>query len=92
MAGTMGIGSSGRAHDHDLSVIMTATTIKYTAAILTIGLLLSVMHYNAVKLYRPFIELKPYNSYSTCTSTDHSMYALYTIVNTSTQYKAVMHK
>ena len=31
----MGIGSSGRAHDHDLSVIMTATTIKYTAAILT---------------------------------------------------------
>ena len=36
MAGTMGIGSSGRAHDHDLSVIMTATTIKYTAAILTI--------------------------------------------------------
>ena len=31
----MGIGSSGRAHDHDLCVIMTATTIKYTAAILT---------------------------------------------------------
>ena len=30
----MGIGSSGRAHDHDLCVIMTATTIKYTAAIL----------------------------------------------------------
>ena len=32
----MGIGSSGRAHDHDLCVIMTATTIKYTAAILAI--------------------------------------------------------
>ena len=33
----MGIGSSGRAHDHDRCVInlMTATTIKYTAAILT---------------------------------------------------------
>ena len=31
----MGIGSSGGAHDHDLCVIMTATTIKYTAAILT---------------------------------------------------------
>ena len=31
----MGIGSSGGAHDHDLSVIMTATTIKYTAAIVT---------------------------------------------------------
>jgi hypothetical protein len=32
----MGIGSSGRAHDHDLCVIMTATTIiKYTAAFLT---------------------------------------------------------
>ena len=34
----MGIGSSGRAHDHDLCVIMTATrnptSIKYTAAIL----------------------------------------------------------
>ena len=30
----MGIGSSGRAHDHDLCVIMTTTTIKYTAAIL----------------------------------------------------------
>ena len=30
----MGIGSSGRAHDHDRCVIMTATTIKYTAAIL----------------------------------------------------------
>ena len=32
----MGIGSSGRAHDHDLCVIMTATTIKYTAVILPI--------------------------------------------------------
>ena len=31
----MGIGSSRRAHDHDLCVIMTATTIKYPAAILT---------------------------------------------------------
>ena len=31
----MGIGSSWRAHDHDLCVIMTATTIKYTAAILS---------------------------------------------------------
>ena len=30
----MGIGSSGREHDHDLCVIMTATTIKYTATIL----------------------------------------------------------
>ena len=30
----MAIGSSGRAHDHDLCVIMTATTIKNTAAIL----------------------------------------------------------
>ena len=30
----MGIGCSGRAHDHDLCVIMTATTIKYTEAIL----------------------------------------------------------
>ena len=31
----MGIGSSGRAHDHDLCFTMTATNIKYTAAILT---------------------------------------------------------
>ena len=30
----MGIGSSGRWHDHDLCVIMTATTITYTAVIL----------------------------------------------------------